>query len=40
MRKCIVCKKELHEDGANMCEECYQDAVKVLASKERHENEW
>lgn len=36
--KCLCCKKPI--EHANLCEDCYQDAVKVLATKDRHEDEW
>ena len=39
MSKCVVCKKELEHDNANMCEDCYEQAMNHLLRKDSHEDE-
>ena len=33
MAKCIVCKKDLEHINANMCEDCYDQAIKDFYEK-------
>ena len=36
--KCVVCKKDLQHANANMCEQCYEQAVKALLEKDSYED--